>query len=165
MNNLLIIRGAPGVGKSSVSKLLSAHYKNGVTIEIDEVRRMINSVTWTNSKEHLNAIEATRCLLVSYATSNYDPVIVVDTLSMGTIKLILDRLPEEINCKVISLIAKEKIIKARILNRNSGFKDYELSFKVNSSISNEKLKNNYIIDTSDLDVGMVFHKAIKIMGL
>lgn len=69
MENLLIIRGAPGVGKSSVGKLLTKYYKDGVTIEIDEVRRMINSVTWSNTKEHLNAIEATRALVISYLQS------------------------------------------------------------------------------------------------
>lgn len=161
MNNLLIVRGAPGVGKSSVGKLLSDHYQNGITIEIDEVRRMINSVSWTSTKEHLAAIEAARCLIISYWESGYDPVMIIDTLSQGTIKLILDKLPPEVSCKIISLFAEEEVIKARIRARNNGFMDHDVSFKVNRSIIGEELNNNYLIDTSDLSVEEVFNKIME----
>ena len=162
MNDLLIIRGAPGVGKSSVGKLLAQYYKDGVTIEIDEVRRMINSVTWANIREHLNAIEATKALVISYLQSKYAPVIVIDTLSHGTIKMIIDQIPFETTCKTISLIATEAKIRERIIERNEGFMDCETSFKVNTAIINETLENNLLIDTTDLTVTEVFEKIIQV---
>jgi len=148
MTDLLILRGAPGVGKTSVGRLLTGHYANGVTIEIDEVRRMINAVTWTSVKEHLDAIEATRCLFMSYFNSGYKPIIIIDTLSQGTIQLIIDKIPKTLSYKVISLIADNDKIKKRIVTRNSGFLDYNISFKVNDSITKENLINNYLIDTT-----------------
>ncbi len=161
MNDLLIIRGAPGVGKSSVGKLLTQYYKDGVTIEIDEVRRMINSVTWANTREHLNAIEATKALVISYLQSKYTPVIVIDTLSHGTIKMIIDHIPFETTCKTISLIATEEKIRERIIKRNEGFMDCETSFKVNTAIINEALENNLLIDTTNLTVTEIFEKIIQ----
>jgi len=163
MKEILIIRGAPGVGKSSVGKLLTQHLKNGVTIEIDEVRRMINSVSWTNTKEHLNAIEATSALVISYLKLQYNPIIVIDTLSQGTIKIITDKIPQKTTCKIISLIATEEKIKERIAKRNEGFMDYETSFKVNSSLINEYLENNFIIDTSDLSIEETFNKITEVI--
>jgi broad-specificity NMP kinase len=163
MTEILIIRGAPGVGKSSIGKLLTQYFRNGVTIEIDEVRRMINSVTWTNTKEHLNAIEATGTLVLSYLKLQYSPVIILDTLSEGTIRIILDKIPTNITCKTISLTATEEKIRERIAKRNEGFMDYEISFKVNSSIIKENLENNFLIDTSELSVEEVFEKIIPMI--
>ncbi len=163
MGSLLIIRGAPGVGKSAVGKLFSENFKNGVTIEIDEIRRMINAISWISTKEHLDAIGAARSLLLSYWESNYDPVTIIDTLSQGTINIILGNIPKEIDYKIISLYADEAVIKDRILARNSGFMDYDLSFKVNTSIMQEKLDYNYLVNTSDLSVREVFNKVIELL--
>src|ERR1700676_1831758 len=102
MTDLLIVRGAPGVGKSSVGKLLTIHYRNGLTIEIDEIRRMKNRVDWTCVEEHLNAIEATGSLINSYLEFNYKPIMVFDTLSMGTIQMITDKIPSGRSYKIIS---------------------------------------------------------------
>lgn len=161
MNDLIIIRGAPGVGKSSVGILLSQYYKDGVTIEIDEVRRMINSVTWTNTREHLNAIEATKALVISFLQSKYAPVIVIDTLSHGTIKMIIDNIPFKTTCKTISLIATDEKIRERIIKRNAGFIDCETSFKVNTAIINEALENDLLIDTTNLTATEIFEKIIQ----
>ncbi len=163
MKNLLIIRGAPGVGKSAVGKLLADHFKNGVSIEIDEVRRMINGVTWCSTREHLDAIKATDSLMRSYFQSNYDPIIILDTLSQGTIGMILDNLPPEVEYKVISLFADNMIIKDRIMARNQGFMDYTLSFKVNAAIIGEIIGNNHLVDTSYLAVTEVFDKIIRLL--
>jgi broad-specificity NMP kinase len=165
MNNLLIIRGAPGVGKSSVGKMLATRYKFGVTIEIDEVRRMINSVSWAGEKEHLDAIDAARHLSISYFNSGYDPIMVIDTLGMGMIGAVLCKLPVEVNYKIISLFAQNEVIKSRILKRSGGFMNYDLSFKINTSIEKEKLNSNYLIDTSNSSITEVVDKIIEIIQL
>lgn len=163
MNDVLIVRGAPGVGKSSVGALLAKHYKGGVTIEIDEVRRMINAVTWSGVKEHLDAISASAGLLTSYLKSNYRPIIIIDTLSHGTIKFILRELPSKSQYKIFSLFAQEEIIKERIAKRNSGFMDLTISLKTNTAIINEQLQNNYAIDTSNLSIQDTFNEIIKML--
>lgn len=149
MIEVIIIRGAPGVGKSSVGRLLAEYFNDGVSIEVDNVRAMINSVTWSDRQEHINAILAAKSLLRSYYNCGYKPIVVIDSLSGGVVNFIVDELPTETYI-IFSLYANNEVLKERIINRESGFKDYKVSFWVNDLIINSNDENNVFIDTSDL---------------
>lgn len=75
--------------------------------------------------------------------------------------MIIDQIPFETTCKTISLTATEEKIRERIMTRNEGFMDCEISFKVNTAIINERLENNLLIDTSHLTVTEIFEKIIQ----
>jgi len=81
--DVIIIKGAPGSGKSETANILSAHFTKGVKIEVDYLRGMIISVDWENLEEHLNSLKVAANLTLDFLKFNYKPIIVIDTFSMG----------------------------------------------------------------------------------
>ena len=47
---LIVLKGAPGVGKSTVAKLLAVRFPASVRLEIDTLRQMVVSDDWTNQE-------------------------------------------------------------------------------------------------------------------
>jgi hypothetical protein len=162
MERILKIRGVSGVGKSTVGKLLTKYFKRGITIVIDDIRCMVNSVAWTNNKEYLEAIEATRALMLVYLKYKYAPIVIIDTFGNGTIKMITDHLPVGTNYKIITLIASETMIAERVASRNKEFIFFENESSNDSPSTDEKLKNNFQIDTTNMTATEVFEKVIQI---
>jgi broad-specificity NMP kinase len=158
--DVIIIRGAPGVGKSSVAKILTARLGAGVKIEIDTVRAMITGVDWTDTSTHINAIRSATALVLEYLALGYRPVILVDTLSGDTLGYVTERL-EKYDWLVFSLIATDIVLEERILSRNGEFMDYERSFKVNRLVVESCPPNNHVIETSKLSVTEVCNHIVE----
>jgi cytidylate kinase len=141
-----IVRGAPGTGKSAVARWLSRNLPSGVYIEVDEIRRMIAGVNWTDTSVHIHAILAARALAIQFLRQAYKPVFLIDTLSGGTLGYVTDNLTYRY--QVFSLVAQRDVIRHRILERQSEFLDCEKSFWVNDLIASSEPPNNHVIDTS-----------------
>jgi tRNA uridine 5-carbamoylmethylation protein Kti12 len=79
--DVIIIRGAPGSGKSQTAKCLSKFFQKGVRMEIDNLRSMVIAVDWTNQAEHINILGISTKLVCDFLKIGFKPVIVVDTFS------------------------------------------------------------------------------------
>ena len=55
--DVIILRGAPGAGKSALSKELAKRFPKGVRLEVDTLRSMVISVDWTNQQEHKDLLQ------------------------------------------------------------------------------------------------------------
>jgi len=160
MKDLIILRGESGVGKSTIGKLLSKFFKKGVTIEIDDIRNMVNSVEWTNNKEYIDAIESTKSLAFVFLQNKYLPVIIIDTFSFQTTRIIIDNLPTGTTYKIITLIASKIKIKERIMRRNKELVVFdEFDFTQENDICCEV--NHFLIDTTDMSADEVFERITK----
>lgn len=161
MIDLLLVRGGPGVGKSTVTELLSKHMADGVVIETDTIRAMVNNVSWTNVDEHISAVIATGRLAICFLERGYRPVVIVDTFSGGTLKFVVDQIGMY-RYRVASLIAESAELKRRIVEREEGFRAVDVSIWVNDNILNNNEPYDTLIDTTNLTAQMVVTRLLAI---
>jgi len=151
--DIIIIKGAPGSGKSETANILSAHFPKGVKIEVDYLRGMIISVDWENLEEHLNSLKVAANLTLNFLKFNYKPVIVIDTFSMGKEYIFINSLLEKkdnLNIKIFGLFVNEDELKKRLGERSSEqYNNFILSNDVNKEVINIKDEKIIIIDTSN----------------
>jgi len=154
MTDIIIIRGAPGSGKSQTAKCLAQFFLKGVRLEIDTIRQMIISVDWTNQQEHINMLQTSTKLVYEFLKLGFKPVIIIDTFSGDKINSYLDSLnlyDEKFSIKIFGLFTTECELKKRLEKRINGeFKDFQISKKLNNDILKWKHEKEYQIDTTEL---------------
>lgn len=151
--DLLLVRGAPGVGKSSAAKLLRKLIPAGAIVEVDHVRGMIAAVRWIDSEQHLVALAVTRSIVRSFLEQNFRPVVVVDTFSRGKLKAFVEQISAEIGARhrIASLYAEEATLVARVNDRpQNEFREPEISAKLNQEIFKNRYDLEELIDTTNL---------------
>ena len=151
--DIIIIRGAPGSGKSQTAKHLAEYFPQGVRMEIDNLRSMVISVDWTNQTEHINVLELSTKLACGFLKIGFKPVIVVDTFSGDKIfKYLADLQLIDKNLKtvVFGLHASAKELEKRLGERKKGeFSNIDISLKLNEGILKVKSEAEIQIDTTD----------------
>lgn len=153
--DIIIIKGAPASGKSLTAKELTKLFPKGVRIEIDTLRSMVISVDWTNQTEHINILNASTRLSYDFYKMGYKPVIIIDTFSGDKINSYyenLKSLKKDWNIAIFGLFIDENEIKKRLeLRTDDKFKDLIISEKLNEDTLKFKHKQEFQIDTTDLE--------------
>ncbi|CAG1022652.1 gluconokinase [Methylococcales bacterium] len=116
-NDIIIIRGGSGTGKTTLAASLRPHFPNGITIESDRVREMFNRLDWMCKESYTTVLEALAQIVSFYATKNNRPLIVVDTFETVYLKYFCSRLPSDLQTVVISLYADCYSVWARMRAR------------------------------------------------
>ena len=157
---VLIIRGAPGVGKSSLAGRLKKWLKNSVLIEIDQLRGMISSVEWCNDEQHFLSLNNAFSLTRNFLTSGYHPIIIVDTFSRGKLTKFLQNLTG-LKSHILSLYAQEEELLQRINDGKDRYKEIESCLILNEEILKKRYDNEKFIDTTNLSKEAVFEQVKK----
>lgn len=145
----LLVRGAPGVGKSSAVKRLRRRIQDGALIEVDQLRGMIAGVRWVDAAQHAVALEHALLLLESFLAKGFRPVIVVDTFSRGKLTAFTARL--RCSYRVASLWAEPEELARRIAHRPKGqFKDLAASSALNEEVRRNRYPHEELVDTTEL---------------
>jgi len=152
--DIIILRGAPGSGKSQVAKSLTDFFPKGVRIEVDTIRSMVVSVDWTNQAEHINILHLSTKLGYDFIRFGFSPVIVVDTFSGDKIlKYIQDlfQLDNSLSIKIFGLYTTEDELKRRLTLRKHGeFRDFKICKRLNKETLKFKYEGEYQIDTTGI---------------
>lgn len=152
--DVVIIRGAPGAGKSQSAKSLAKYFPGGARIEIDTVRAMVISVDWTNQDEHIKMLELSTRLVHDFKKLELTPVIVVDTFSGDKIEAFvtqLKRLDPALTVRTCGLYVAEEELEKRITARSdSEFKDIGVCKKLNAYVVRNKYQNELQINTTGI---------------
>jgi Cdc6-like AAA superfamily ATPase len=150
--DVIIIRGAPGSGKSQTAKSLSQFFPKGIRLEVDTIRQMVISVDWTNQQEHINMLQISTSLVDNFLKLGFSPVIVIDTFSGDKINRYLDILQEidgSAAIKVFGLFTTDDELKRRLeLRPKDQFKDFPICKKLNDDVLQIKCANEYQINTT-----------------
>ena len=150
--DVIIIRGAPGSGKSQTAKSLSKYFAKGVRFEVDIIRQMVISVDWQNQQEHINMLNASTKLVFEFLHYGFKPVIVVDTFSGDKIKGYLNslfQLNKNIEVKIFGLYTSPKELKRRLDVRTTNqFKDFSICQKLNDDVLKWKHESEFQLDTT-----------------
>lgn len=152
--DIIIIRGAPGSGKSQAAKSLAGYFPKGIRMEVDTLRSMIISVDWQNQQEHIDILLASTKLVREFLQLGFKPVIVVDTFSGDKINRYLATLNQmEVNLqiKIFGLFTTEDELKSRLEKRSeTEFKDFAVCKKLNADVLKWKHENEFQVDTTGL---------------
>lgn len=152
--DIIIIRGAPGSGKSETAKSLSKHFNKGVRIEVDTIRNMVISVDWNNQQEHIDMLQASTKLVFEFLHLGFSPIIVVDTFSGDKINRFLETLyqqNEKLSIKIIGLYTTDEELKRRLdLRISPEFKDYSICKRLNDDVLKWKHESEFQVNTTGL---------------
>jgi broad-specificity NMP kinase len=152
--DIIIIRGAPGSGKSQAAKSLSEFFPKGVRLEVDTIRNMVISVDWKSQQEHIDMLQASTKLVFEFLKFGFSPVIVIDTFSGDKINRYLETLYEldkDLSIKIFGLFTTDDELKRRLdLRSHPEFKDFPICKRLNDDLIKWKPESEYQIDTTGL---------------
>lgn len=152
--DVIVIRGAPGAGKSQAAKCLAECLGSGARIEVDTLRAMIGTVDWTNQAEHIAVLSLATGLVAGFLRLGHRPVIVVDTFSGDKLLRFLAELralQSDINVRVFALVTASAVLRARVERRPAGqFRDIGICEKLNSDVVKHLQPGERLIDNSSL---------------
>jgi chloramphenicol 3-O-phosphotransferase len=152
--DIIIIRGAPGSGKSQTAKSLSEFFPKGVKLEVDILRQMVISVDWKNQEEHINLLQVSSGLVYDFLKLGFNPVIVVDTFSGDKIIKYLDslcQLDKTLSIKLFGLYVTDEELRRRLdLRSEPEFRDFGICKKLNDDLLKLKYDNEWQINTTGL---------------
>jgi predicted kinase len=150
--DVIILRGAPGVGKSTLAKELAKRFPKGVRLEVDTLRSMVISVDWTNQQEHKDLLQIAAKLTRQFLGLGFKPVLVVDTFSGDKVKAFLDAinfLDLGLQVKTFALHASPEVLAYRLSARTQDqFTDIAVSQKLNSDVLKILRPEDTVLDTS-----------------
>lgn len=152
--DLILLKGAPGVGKSTAAKLLASHFPSGVRVEVDTLRQMVISVDWTNQAEHQSVLKLSAKLAAGFIHSGQSPVILVDTFSGDKIDGFLATFRQESpesRVFVAVLHASDEVLRQRITDRDgNAFRDFPIAMRINHESIAGAQSFESVIDTTSL---------------
>jgi predicted kinase len=152
--DVIIIRGAPGSGKSQTAKLLASHLGRGARIEVDALRSMVFPVDWTNQNEHISVLNIASRVVADFVRLGHRPVIVVDTFSGDKVVRFLSDLREQhraIEVRAFALFVAPPVLRARVEQRPAfGFRDLDVCLKLNADILEHLQPFERLVDNSGL---------------
>jgi Cdc6-like AAA superfamily ATPase len=161
--DVLIIRGAPGTGKTTTAKHLARCFSKGIVIEVDSFRRMINGISWDSHQHHFDAIAAASAAARSYIAAGYRPVIFVDTLGFGSLELAMRAL-EGTSVSVYSLVCSTRALYVRLWRRIRGYRNVRNAIRFNDHIRDDVREFSTLIDSSRLAADKVSRKIAMAEG-
>jgi len=151
MPSLIIIGGAPGSGKTTVSNLLYEKLQSPM-IDFGDLRNFHLDFLWekANESEEQMSFENLVFILKNYIRNDYKNVIVND-LQDFRIQQIPNIFANDDYLILMLVLYDDDELRARVLNpiRDSGFRDVERALEWNRAvIERPTLKNEYKLDNT-----------------
>ncbi len=151
--DLVLVKGAPGVGKSTAARLLARQFPKGALIEVDTLRGMVIEVNWKDQAEHRSVLRMAAHLATDFLRAGFSPVVLVDTFSGDKLAGFLDVFrPENPDARVFvaTLHASEAVLQHRVLHREvGGFRDLAICLRINREVVRDAAPFETLIDTTE----------------
>lgn len=149
--DVLILRGAPGVGKSTLGRGLRRQLDRGSVIEVDDLRGMLARVDWTSRVHHDIALSVALDALYSFLRADVRPVVLIDTFSRSRLQGIHARLNEAgLRHYTLSLWLEPERLEARLRARTSGFSEWEPSRVLNEEAFANRYPREELVNTTPM---------------
>lgn len=151
MPDFIFIAGAPGVGKSTLTKELHNQFKSPFFEFgwIPEFRTRGEAEISYSDEEQLS-FENLCLVLKNYAKHGFNNILVTDLEDKRILEI--EKVFEELNYKIITLtIANEEELQSRILDkkRQNNFRDFDAAVMINKKILERPLLINEVrVDTT-----------------
>jgi predicted kinase len=151
--DVIVIRGAPGSGKSEAAKRLAARLGHGARVEVDTLRSMIVPVDWTNQEEHIAVLLLAVSVVAGFLRMGHQPVVVVDTFSGDKLGRFVEEVESAhagVRVRAFSLAPSRAALRVRVEGRPDGdFKNLRVCEKLNSDVRRRLEPGETLIDNSE----------------
>ncbi|MCA9518067.1 MAG: hypothetical protein KC635_24180 [Myxococcales bacterium] len=162
----MLLRGAPGVGKSTVGRTLAEICGNGVICEVDRFRAMFAPVDWGDRRQHSAGLRAAVAAGRSLIADGVGLLIVIDTFGRETLPPVAASLASpNADILAVSLWAEVNVLRSRLAARGDGFSDAALSSLMNAEVRTKRVADDVLIDTSALQANAVAARIIERLDL
>jgi predicted kinase len=152
--DVIVVRGAPGSGKTLTTKCLARRFPGGVRIEVDTLRSMVISVNWTSQPEHIAILSLSAELVVGFLRLGYGPVLVDDTFSGDKLAAFVAQLRSrqpDIDARLFALTTEPTVLDRRVESRPADhFKDRGICQRLNADVPRHMQPGELLIDNSAL---------------
>lgn len=164
--DIIILRGAPGVGKSRSAAALAAHFPSGAKVEVDALRKMVISVRWTDQEEHIKLLGLAAQVTGEFVKLGIRPVIVIDTFSGDKVDGFLAQLMRShgpLDVRLFAMYANDAVLAQRLAGRPKGqFNDFQIARKLNADVHRVHRPEEVQIDTSALSPEQVAAQIVAV---
>lgn len=150
---VVLLRGAPGVGKSTVATLLGSSGAARTIIEVDTMRRLVVGVHWSDRRLHGAAITAAALAAGEFAVRGFGPVLLVDCFGRSTAHTAVElakRTGAEV--AVFTLWASPGVLRARLAHRVKDYDGTGFALLINAEMA---AVDSSAIDTTELTADQV----------
>lgn len=160
--DIILIRGAPGIGKTTLGEGLRKHFAEGAVIDVDQLRHMVNAeeFEFESDVHYTNAINVCCVLAKSLLAGGFRPIIITDVMA----ETFLNQIKEGLcgySTFTLTLIASANVLMSRMRARQGGYINVEVANLVNNMIEGESHESGACIDTSHLSSHELRHLALK----
>lgn len=164
---IIVIHGAPGTGKTTISKKLHEHYKSP-WFEFGWIPEFRNKNPYTEiscKDEEQMTFESLVLVTKNYVKHGFENIILSD---LNDIRLLdIPSVFEDLDYIIFTFYGEnESVIKECILSRDNGndYKDYEQAFIINRKILSRKtLPNEYRVCSGDKTPEAVISQILSVI--
>lgn len=150
--SVILLRGAPAVGKSTAAVALVDSLGCGAVVEVDALRAAQARCDWHDRRQHDIALDVAGACVGAFIARDVRPVVLVDTFGR-------DRLPrcqrafDESNIPhaCISLWANPAVLAQRARTRGDDSANREIADLLNDETARVRWPREALLDTSALD--------------
>lgn len=163
--DVLVLRGAPCSGKSTLGRGLRKALAAGAVLEVDDLRGMLAQVDWMDRRQHDVALAVALDALLGFLRADVRPAVLIDTFSRSRLTGVQERLDAEgVRHFTLSLWVEPALIAARLEARTTGFKGWEQSRILNEEVAKNRYRSERLLDASQLGPDDVLARALEILG-
>jgi predicted kinase len=163
--DVLVIRGAPGAGKSTLGRGLRRALANGAVLEVDDFRGMLSQVDWSSRAHHDVALDAALAAITAYLAHGRRPVVLIDTFSRSRLTSVQQRLGgADLHHHTLSLWIDPDVLAVRLEARTSGFKEWEPSRVLNDEVRTNRYPAEHFVDATSLDREAIVELALAVVA-
>jgi len=162
---VILLRGAPAVGKSTVAIALADVLGHGAIVEVDQLRAVQSRCDWKSRAQHQVALAVAADCARSFVAQSVSPVIVVDTFGR-------DRLPDMqrrlidlgLHPLAFSLWSTRDVLHCRAQHRGDDPGDFAMSDVMNTEIRQDRFPDESLIDTTEMAASEVARIILDLSG-
>jgi len=164
MADIIFFRGAPGVGKSTLSKEIMPFFPNGITIEVGPFLKLHNSFEDGDSAHYSNTLDCIYALSLKYLNMGYYPILIIGPMKhLRMTNHFLSRMKKDYS--IVTLVAENSVLDYRIDNRPIGFKNKTVAHEVNKNMKQYRFDKELYIDTTEKNPDDVLIEVKKFLNL
>jgi len=162
---VLLLRGAPGVGKTHAARGLAEALGSGAVIEVDQLRAMFARVDWGSRHQHEVSLRGAMALAREFLEASVSPVVIVDSFGRDSVGRALTRLSgADVDVRVVSLWAEGATLLERLDARGAGFQDRHLASLMNEEVRTRRVPHDHLLDTTGLTEEAVVRSLSELLA-